>query len=217
MPYKRTYKSKRPRRKSYKKRPTTLSLSRKLNRLHKAIEYKHADHAMNAGISNVGYFTNLTNIPQGDEDLTRDGDKLTVTSVQLRLQLHGGDIPYNNVRIIIFKWNNLYQTPNLTDLLLTPTTTTAVQPQCYLYNLDAIRARPGFKILWDRTYQNHTAENQTNKKAVNIFKKIPFRTNLQYSAGSLTGNSLYMFAISDSSISNHPVLTGMKRINFMDL
>ena len=217
MPYKRSYKSKRTnRRKSYKKRPTTLSLSRRLNKLTSAVEYKHVDFSMNAGISNSGYFTSLTDIPQGDGDLQRDGDKVTVTSVQLRLQLHGGDIPYNNIRIIIFKWNNLYQTPTVNDLLLVPSGA-GVQPHCWMYNLDAMRARPGFKILMDRTYQNQTANNQNNKKAVNIFKKIPYRTNLQYQAGSLTGNSLYMFAISDSAISNHPVLSGMKRVNFIDI
>lgn len=210
--YKRRYK----RKTNYKKRTSVASVARKLNKLHKAIEYKHHDSEINVQVSNAGYFINLTEVPQGDQDIERDGDKITTTSVQFRLQLYGGDIPYNNCRIVLFKWNNLYQTPGVGDLFLQPTSS-SIQPHLWQYNLDRIRARPGFKVLYDKTITNTTANNEVNKKATNLFRKIKFRSNLQYTGGSTYGNSLYMFLISDSAVSNHPLISGTKRVNFMDL
>lgn len=212
MPYKRTNKKRTYRR---KKRPTAASVSKRLNRLQKAIEYKHADQAISASVSSSGYFQNLTQIPQGSSDITRDGDKLTVTSVSFRMELYSGDSPYNHLRLVLFRWNNLYQTPTLNDLFLIGPSTVATYN--YMWNVDTIRARPGFKVLYDRTISNKVSNDGSSKLNTLIRKKIPFRTNLQFQAGGLVGSSLYLFAISDSGIATHPVLSGMVRTNYFDL
>lgn len=207
----------RKRRSSYvsKKRVTAKAVNRKVMKLQKAIEWKHVDNTLNYSISTTPTILNLTNITQGDGDSNRDGDKITISSVQLRLTTWNGDAPYNNLRVVVFKWPDILTAPVLEDLFILPPGLGQV-PQTWPYNVDRIRARRGFKILYDRCYTRRMA-NDGGIGVVNLFKKFKHRTNLQYVGGGATGVHLYIFMVSDSLLSPHPAITGTARINYCDL
>jgi hypothetical protein len=107
---KKTYNKKR--KVNYKKKTSISTLSRRINKIPNAIEWKHADRSVSADINVNGTFFNVSNIQQGNADIERDGDKLTLSSIMIRGEISAGDIPYNNLRVVFVQFERASQIPD---------------------------------------------------------------------------------------------------------
>jgi len=170
------------------------------------------------GIPSSGVTYQLSLIPQGDTDVTRDGDRLTLTSVNIRGSVYCGDVT-NIVRVIFFQWRP-QSFPSVSDILSKGEDGTNVGVHSF-YNHDK---RSEFKILSDRTYSLAGYGTTTSPYGVdteklfniNISKKLI--KNLQYVNGSTSvgSNQIHYIAISDSDATPNPTLTFKIRINYID-
>lgn len=211
----RTTKTRRKAPRKYAKRPTVATLSRKVRTIQKAIEYKHADFSTAVTVDTAGSFHDLTAIPQGDADVQRDGDKLTISSIMIRGEISAGDIPYNNLRIVFFQFERASQLPDINTIF--QTTAFPSRPHLWFYNIDQFRMRKGMKIISDRVYKTRSYDG-TNIQSVTFYKKIKKRVNVQYfNQTTISGQQIYMLCLSDSFLGPHPTLNLHTRINYCDL
>ena len=198
-----------------RKRATVATLTRKVRKIEKAIEWKHADFSTAVSVSTAGSLHNLTAIPVGDTDVTRDGDKLTISSIMIRGEVSAGDVPYNHLRIVFFTFNTTAQQPAVVTLFNTAAFPNS--PHLWFYDIDQFRSRKGMKILSDRVYKTRSYDGQ-NIHSVTFYKKIKRRINVQYFNQSIvSGQSIFMLCLSDSNVLPHPSLNLHTRINYCDL
>lgn len=223
MPYKRTYR-RRPYRKGRKlgrrqKRQVKVLIARRQ-------ELKYSYYANSTTVDSVGFVTGTPfDIPQGDTDTSRDGDRLQWCG-KIDLMLHCingqgalGDV-YNNIRVIIFQYHP-NSTPGLSTILLAGPS--GSQDVLSLYNHDN---RQEYRILFDRVFKtvgnaNAATTPATNTVATNVRKfKIPLRKirkYAQYTGGTLAGtNRIYIAYLSDSSAATHPTLEYSTKVFFRD-
>lgn len=159
----------------------------------------------------------LSVIPQGDTDTSRDGDRLMITKVYVRGYWTFSNDLYNTIRLIFFQWKP-NTTPAATDILLAgPSASVDTVSQ---YNHDN---RQLYKIMWDKFYHiegNGTTSSQPlTSTGIRPFHAILHMPNkqLQYVAGSTTGtNQFYYLAVTDSSVTSDPTLTMSVKFMFTD-
>ena len=134
-------------------------------------------------ISNLGSVGSLSSVPQGDSDTTRDGDQLTISSLEIRYNMFLNIVSaaatnpqeINNMRLIIFQWYP-DSTPIVSDILLT---THVLAP----YQHDK---RFMFKILYDKSHiltcQNTTvvAANVNSSIVQHIRLNRGYKRKIQY-------------------------------------
>lgn len=181
------------------------------NRL-KRSEWKRHVVGGTINASTAGFFQSLTDLPQGDTDITRDGDQVEAYTVDLRYYAFTQDAT-NLVRVILFQWvpNTAIATPTLADILLNAGTYDALAP----YETDNHQM---WKILYDRTH----SMAQTGAASANVTKLIRkkikvSRKKVQFEGGTTDGtNKVYMLVISDSGVANHPGITYVARVNYLD-
>lgn len=170
------------------------------------------------GVPSSGATYQLSLIPQGDTDSTRDGDRLTLTSVNIRGSVYCGDVT-NLIRVIFYQWRP-QSTPTITDILSKGADGTNIDVYSH-YNHDK---RSEFKILSDRTYSlagygtTVSPYGQDTEKLFNINISKKLIKNLQYVNGSTSvgSNQLWYLAISDSDATPNPTLTFKIRMNYID-
>jgi len=184
------------------------------------MEHKYFENARtdSYAITSTGVIGHLSPIPQGDDDLSRDGDQLTLTSVNIRGMVTCGDNT-NVVRLIFFQWRP-QTTPSAADILSQGVdgSTTDVYS---LYNHDK---RSQFKILKDITFTLSGYGTTTSPYGPTTQRKFSFNLSkklvkkLQYVNGSSTvgSNQFYYFGISDSTATPNPLLDMIARMNFID-
>jgi len=176
-----------------------------------------------AASSNTPGVASLSDVPQGDSDTSRDGDRLQwAGKMDIKLSFVGtigtaGDL-YNTYRFIIFQWHP-NTTPVPLDILLTgPTTNVDVYSQ---YNHDN---RQQYKILLDKTlttvgFLTGTSYPQSNY-IVNRRYIVSLRRASKYAqfvaATTAATNKIYYFLVSDSSLIAHPTYSLSTKIFFRD-
>ncbi|AUM61975.1 capsid [uncultured virus] len=174
-----------------------------------------------SGLSTTPTMFQLTNIPQGDTDTTRDGDRLKLLKFYVRGSFVFGDST-NFIRLIFFQWKP-NSTPVSTSVLL-PGPSGSVD---YLsqYNHDL---RQEYKILYDKTFtlvsysQVGVPSNQyipIASNSIKLFKfmRKPKSTNLQYTGGTTSGtNQVWWMAMTDSSVVPHPAIEMSVKFMFTD-
>lgn len=160
------------------------------------------------GINFSGSITNFGLVPQGDTDQTRDGDALTLLSLQLKVSWTVGDA-FNLVRTVVFQWMD-NSVPGITSVL---NSTGEIGTPLVSYVHDS---RKSFRILLDRTYELDTAGKST-KVLSKVFTKFPCK-QLMFSGASTTAvyGGLYMILISDSGVVTHPSIVYHAKLNFTD-
>lgn len=177
----------------------------------KTAEKKYWDTSVTSTpVSASGTVLDLTPIPQGDTDQSRDGDQLTLRSIQGRFQFIAADAT-NICRIIIFQWF-IDTTVSGVSPLVDQVIQTISNPLAS-YNHDG---RYNFRILYDRTFSMDTTDDLTASGRIYIYKGL--RRKVQYHGGVTGGkNKIYILYISDSGAITHPSLTYYTRVTFSDL
>lgn len=159
----------------------------------------------------------LSAVPQGDTDTTRDGDRIHIKKMHVRGQVLIADAT-QLFRVIFFQWFPL-TTPVGGDILLNgPTGAIDVYSH---YNHDS---RQQFAILRDDFYSmlgNAAAATNpytTASQQVFSFTLKPREKNLQFAAGGTTGtNHIWYLIISDSNLAAHPTITMGTKLMFTDM
>lgn len=170
----------------------------------------------NTGTSSTTYgVVSISDIAQGDTDITRDGDQLywcgtmEVRGVFENAQGSLGDL-YNTFRMIIFQWHP-NSTPVIGNILINGPSGAEDVHSTYSHDY-----RHMYKILFDKvittigpSYTNATLQQPTTSlTARNIHYRIPLKKiakRVQFAGGGITAtNKLYFALASDSSAATHP-------------
>lgn len=190
------------------------SLKRKMKRVARGqIRYMSEKKWFTAHTANnidfSGQIDNLTQIPQGDTDLTRDGDQVRLTSFQLRANIRVGDNT-NTIRLIVFRWNdnNAVVVPAPADLI---TAISTGEAPLGAYQQDNVRSRR-FNVLFDRLY----SVDANNPQVVLKIKKRMSST-INFNGGGTGGRGhIYFMYISDSGAATHPTINYAYKFVFID-
>lgn len=174
-----------------------------------------------ATLTNTGSVKgSVTNVPQGDGDSTRDGDRISCRSLEVFAYINTDPsvtaaFAANNalIRYVIFQW---YPTtvPVYTDVFGGGLSTTSRAPMAP-YNHDN---RQLFRFLYDKIFVlNPSSANSSiiiHKKIINIPQK-----NIQYASGSTQGtNEIYYMVICDGiALTANPTHTGIYKFNYSDI
>lgn len=173
--------------------------------------------------------TNLSAVTQGDTDTTRDGDQITLRSLEFNWSAEISYVaaspdPSNKVRCVIFQWfpNSV---PVVADVFLTTFATTAwtMTP----YNHDK---RFMFRILYDKVIQLNLTYTWNGASMIatpsdntysNIHRvrisKFPHRKVQMEGTTTVGTNHIYVTFLSDSSIVSHPEAVYISKLNYSDL
>lgn len=158
-------------------------------------EIKYHNTQYDGGIDNAGIIYDLSAVAQGDTDITRDGDRLMPTTMDLAFLLNG-ETHSGVSRLIVFRWfNNDTPTPSLI-LNTTGTSYSTVSPYYHDY-------KDKFNILLDKSLvvSNNGKEIAQYKKRLYLAKT----KQIQYVAGSTTGtNKLFALVIGDGILAGTP-------------
>lgn len=169
-------------------------------------------------ISTTPSLFQLSAIPQGDTDTTRDGDRLELSKISLRGQVYCTDVT-NIMRFIVFQFRPSAVPVASQILQIGPSGAIDVWSN---YNHDT---RQEYKILYDKTFTmqgNGAAATSpfTDSSYQHFQRKITnnnFNKNLQYIGGGTGGtNQIYYIAVSDSNLAAHPTITFQAYFNFKD-
>lgn len=159
----------------------------------------------------------LSQIPQGVTDSSRQGDRLHWRDIECRGWMEVGD-PTNLVRIIIFQWSQ--NTTPLAGNLLLPGFSGAIDVTS-TYSHDN---RQFYTILYDSFQSlvgNGTATTypgtDTTQKTFYFKKKIPWVT-VQYVGGSATvgSNQVWYLRVADSGVVPNPFVNFTTKFTFVD-
>lgn len=221
---KRKYKSRRPR----KKKSSTLAKTNrsKINKLISA-DKTFLDSQYSESITNAGSFINvgLTSIATGTGEGEKQGDKIVVKSLQMRLRfsvlnssLVDSDA-FNNLRVILVQ----FPQPNLTGSPITATDILEVSNWNSFYKK---RGNIQYKILMDKKiYLDNQQLGGTprwqpitaHQRYCDVNFKFPKGITVTYvpTQSTVIKNDLKLFVISDSAIPGHPTMDGYMRLNFL--
>lgn len=156
-------------------------------------ELKYHDTAFSTAFTATATsVVNLSDVVQGNTDTTRSGDRLKITSFEMRYEILGGTTTFTGngnqrARIILVHWFPA-TTPAWSDVM-TGTTTRAH------YNHDQ---RQMYKVLWDKTFavMSTTSKDHITGHIVVYPKK---NTSIQFQGGGATGtNRIYGLIVGDN-------------------
>lgn len=183
-------------------------------------ELKYYDGAwVQSSLGSTPLLQQLSAIPQGNTDISRNGDRLKLYKIHFR-----GDAlcfsadAYNRIRVVVFQWFPA----------TLPTAGSILLPGLNAVNIDfashyAHDTRQQYRVMYDRVHKligNASTANTPNTAAsVKQFVfslRIP-RRQLQYVAGTTTGsNQIYIMAFSDSAGIPNPSLNVGYKCMFTD-
>jgi len=155
------------------------------------------------------FFQCVTQVPQGDTDSNRDGDQLTINSLDFRIGIKTGSTTPTFLRVILFRWKP-NTTPAYASILLDQhSTSNAPLSQ---YNHDQ---RQQYKILYDTLIMINSTYMTGHVVHHNCTKG--FNPRQQFVAGSSTvaTNMLYIMCVSDVA-SNGPSVVLSSKLTFYD-
>lgn len=220
MPYRKTYKKKQYRRPGYKScgkmvwgdAKKALTIASNLKRLVN-VEVKNFDvQQQGVALSTTPVIIQLSNIPQGDTTISRDGAQCKVLALELALQMtRHSSSTITTARILLVCDRQTNQAIYLnTDLLEDVTTNdNLVAP----YNLDN---KFRFTVIMDKVFNLATGSSGVKhfKKVFRMNKIIRFDGNTP-SIADLTSSSLSLIQFANES-TNTPLITMFSRIRFVD-
>lgn len=184
-------------------RPIVSFVKKQIN---KNLEYKYhtAYYAVSGGVPNNGAVTALIDIKQGVLDTDRIGDEIKMRTITFRYVVTVAD-SHNYVRFILFQMKS----PNNVGPGVTYVLNGSAPTYLSQYSVDN---RSNFNILYDRT--TSVDADDPAKVVIGKANMKYCKRKMQFQAGSniLGTNMIYALAISDSSSTSHPSITG--EINF---
>ncbi len=177
------------------------------------VEIKNFDVQQTAvAITTTPVIVQLSNIPQGDTNITRDGAQCKVLSLELGLQLTphvNGAITGVRILVVCDKQTNGSIYTN-SDLLADVTVNDNMASP---YNLDN---KFRFQILWDKRF-NLATNNRSNASFTKRFKmsKVLRFDGSTPSIADLTSMSLSLVQFTNEP-TNTPLITMFSRLHFVD-
>lgn len=198
-------KARRPLSKSQTSAVTTLVKKQ----VKKMSEWKHLTTLSGVAVDTTGTVVDLSAVPQGDTDVSRDGDQLMASSISFRYHVTVAD-SYNITRVILFQWYP-QTNPGVSDVLNVAAGLEVLSP----YETDKASQ---FKILYDRSHTTNQPYSGGAFSTQVVSKKIRIpRSKMQFVAASTTGsNKIYALYISDSAVATHPQMSSVYKLNFRD-
>lgn len=150
----------------------------------------------------------LSLVTQGDTDLTRDGDALRASSLNLRVTVASGmtsvQVTKQAVRLVVVQWqgDSANDPPAVTDVL-----GDAFSQLNHNY-------APQYRVLADELF---LTDSYHATQGMNMKLKIPHQS-LQYRAGSTSHpQGIWLFMMSDiAAATQNPTLRFTSRLNFSD-
>lgn len=198
MPFKKTYRKRKyyKRRRFYKKKrykymaykgyKLGLKAMRRLN-----VEYKHYDTVISTTPTWSGTINTLNDIPQGDANGTRDGDRLKMTSLTMRATFDAGTAGVLRLILLLDKQRLIN---GVTDYLEASEVGTINAPNASKDEGNFFRS----KTIYDR----RVCLSDSGPEVTAIKKLFKFNIPVQFDAGTttVTTNRLQFIMISDAAV-----------------
>lgn len=165
-------------------------------------------------LSTTPSMTVLNIVQQGDTGTTRDGNKILMTMVDLRVQLVVSD-PTNLIRcLVVYDRQSNGSNPStvgITNIL----DTVAAASQTMAPQLQPTKRR--YKILLDRLFTMDLVNKYTwmLHKRIKVNRYTEYNGNAGSSADIVTGG-LYLIFVSDSSAISHPTMQFTAKMFYKD-
>lgn len=152
---------------------------------------------------------------QGGTDETYVGTSVKPTWITFRGYVEANGDQFNHVRIIVVQWNKGAPVSLTTSDILqyNGNMRTPFSP----YDVDMKRK---FRVLYDKVYTviNDTGSGRVVSKIhFNIPAKKLRKITYVDGAGNVEQGEIRMYAVSDSTVANHPILQGYGRVYFTDI
>lgn len=171
-------------------------------------------------IVTTGTVQSVSNVPQGDTSITRDGDQIQLKSIQARLtwympQVLGAGVPVVVGRVILFVDEQPNNTiPVTTDVLVT------AGPNSPLNLNNRLR----FRILKDKVFDMASGiataqaiNNPKSTKQMKMYKRINRKCVFNGAGTDIAQtNNVYMLFISSATTTNAPFCAFYSRLRFTD-
>lgn len=183
---------------------------RMAKKLNSQVEQKYFLSQSASAIPSTGSITRLNQVPQGDQDIHRNGDNLRMKGLTIRGHVKiNGAATYTQLRAIVFFDPQVKVDTTVDNLLNTTYTGTG---QACLAPKDHDK-RFWSKVLWDRTF----TLNQADKTAISFKKYIPVNKHTQFEAGGTTINAgqLSLLLISNEA-TNTPTFSYISQLSYTD-
>lgn len=177
------------------------------------IEKKHKDTSISvSNASTFNQYLNLTAITQGDSDTTRDGDRVTIDSIQLRFKLQCIDST-NVQRLVLVQW---HEDTVLANAALSTILQYSSSIPNDIYSPYQIDKNSKFKVLWDRTF-TQVLTQESDQISVNVFINKGFKKEIQFTNAASSGvGHIFLLYVSDSTVTAHPTIQGWARVRYYD-
>lgn len=185
--------------------------------LAKTSELKYSETATsNTGVDNAGQILPLSDVVQGTTDSNRIGDSLKPHTLDVDISLQASSDTFNNMRVIIFKWDR-----NTTDTTLAPINPI---PQDILMQLNQDYApmsatnwdrSSNFRVIRDVRVCLNPTSNQSSRHR--LFMNLDKYEKIDFSSATTYGiHKYYIMIISDSGAAPHPQYSYFSRFTFYD-
>lgn len=180
--------------------------------IRKHSEKKWLQTQNSAQSTNAGTIISFTEVPQGDTDVTRDGDQLTLRSLELSVDVVGLTGVTGNsqmlTRFIVFQWLP-NTTPAASDVVISTDLGSGFAPRTF-YNH---QNRFEFRILHDRLFYTDEYHQVVGE---HIMVSDFHNRKVQYTPGSTSTatNKLYMLVVSNQTGSTYAYNA---KLNFSDM
>lgn len=182
----------------------TKAANRAINR---RAELKHLPSNYSLTLSTTSSVDKVTGVPQGDTDLTRDGDQIEMKSLSIGYQVTTGD-PNNIVRLTFIQWFAT-SVPTVSEIF-SDTSTIGLLMGGFAQDY---RRTEQFKVLKDiLVVVNSYSPNVCGKFNIkNMRKRLGF-----LSGGTNGAGHIYYIMTSDSSAISHPTAQIASHLSFYD-
>lgn len=174
----------------------------------RTVELKFFSTNASLSIDVGGGLFNLSVVPQGDTDQTRDGDMLYCKGLSFNYACYPSET--NVMRVIIFRWN-------VSNALASPTPSSVLDNVGFVnsplanYVQDQRRQRL-FTILYDKIH----GINLDNPTVVR-HKYIKLRSRIAFDAATTAGKGhIFLLVVSDSGAVPHPSFNFGSKLMFTD-
>lgn len=193
--------------------PSTIFLNKKLNRLAQKVklqapELKYYDNESSGAVLTTASVTKLSNMAQGDTEVTREGKEVVARSLHCRGYItQHASASWTNVRcMIVLDREYDGADPGITDIL----------DSSYAYSYLNMSKAGRFQVLWDKTFLLSSGIKDSVQFKIN--KKLRHKVKYQGTDGtaaSLESGQLLFIRFSDEA-TNTPTLSLESRFRFMD-
>ncbi len=178
------------------------------SKINLSLEHKYFVGNVSNFTDSTGNVVNMTAIPQGDTDLSRDGDACTFSRLDVRGVVYGADTT-NMIRLVLFQWKP-QSTPTLGLIFQDLATWGPITPLTH-------DTRDQYHVLDDRLL----ATSLNGPNAVSFDFSVPknrlLKQQCRFQGGTTTGSNLiYLGLVTDSAAATHPLVQYNTKVWFHD-